>query len=294
MRSTQRAGRLFRGCGFTLIELLVVVAIIALLLAILLPSLARAKEHARRAACLSNLHQQGLGLSAYAADHKGLFSWSARFKYALAEGEYYLMGNGGDDWWKVNGGALYPKYIGNTPQVFYCPSNKDADADGPRGLAVFLQRHRHPSVTDPEYVDSHYAANAPIGGYAYAVPAGAGRCPRDAGKNMYPLEVIEGTAYWDYLNDPDEPDPSFLGAFPQASRGQHNVHALMSDAYFGGYKAFHLNGFDVLFGDTHARWIRDPGKRIQRTSIGSGTSYSGIDSATAKRFMVWDYFSRNQ
>ncbi len=53
------------GRGFTLIELLVVVAIIALLISILLPSLGRAKEQAKCAKCLSNLKQIGIGMVMY-------------------------------------------------------------------------------------------------------------------------------------------------------------------------------------------------------------------------------------
>jgi prepilin-type N-terminal cleavage/methylation domain-containing protein len=64
--------------GFTLIELLVVIAIIGVLVALLLPAIARAREAARGAACKSNLRQFGMGLHLFADNRNKTHRCSAQ------------------------------------------------------------------------------------------------------------------------------------------------------------------------------------------------------------------------
>jgi competence protein ComGC len=91
--------------GFSLPEVLVVITTITTLMAILLPSLGRAKELARRMVCANNLRQSGFGLKMYAMNNNG---W-----YPIEK----LCGNPQS----VLTGGLFPNYIANR-DIFYCPS----------------------------------------------------------------------------------------------------------------------------------------------------------------------------
>jgi prepilin-type N-terminal cleavage/methylation domain-containing protein len=106
------------GKGFTLIELLVVIAIIAILASILFPVFARARENARRASCMSNLKQIGLGLLQYTQDYDEKFvgSWYSGTGAQRPDGH----SDPSYPYWHWND-SIEP-YV-KSDQIFDCPSD---------------------------------------------------------------------------------------------------------------------------------------------------------------------------
>lgn len=113
--------------GFTLIELLVVISIIALLVAILMPALAKAKEQAKTSYCLMNQKTLAQAFTMYASNNedKVVSSWTS----IGAKGNSWVTGpissNGVDLEGHMRGiraGALYP-YI-ETVEIYRCPSDR--------------------------------------------------------------------------------------------------------------------------------------------------------------------------
>jgi prepilin-type N-terminal cleavage/methylation domain-containing protein/prepilin-type processing-associated H-X9-DG protein len=104
-----------RAAGFTLIELLIVIAILAILAALLFPVFARARENARRASCLSNLRQIGLGLLQYVQDYD---EQNTRQWYGSSSGPSEPVASGTRYKWMD---AIFP-YV-KSEQLFNCPSH---------------------------------------------------------------------------------------------------------------------------------------------------------------------------
>ncbi len=102
--------------GFTLIELLVVIAIISVLIAILLPGLKSARDHAREVACLANLHQWSLALTAYVQDYNN------RLMPRQWDPVYYWNAT-----WELQ--LVRLKYVPGDLKMFACPAHSQTNAN---------------------------------------------------------------------------------------------------------------------------------------------------------------------
>ena len=116
-----------RSKGFTLVELLVVVGIIALLVTILMPTLGRAMELARRSICGANLNTIGKGIHIYLAEHE---KFPLRSEFGIV-GQAVSYGTQNDDIWHddLTDNAMQNVWLlikaGTSEKAFQCPSDKE-------------------------------------------------------------------------------------------------------------------------------------------------------------------------
>ena len=228
--------------GFTLIELLVVIAIISLLVAILIPSLNRAKELARRVVCASGLHQGHVALMTYAQDNKG----------------HYPMGPGSPNLGvcsppnRADTGAfklqMFPKYIAN-PDILYCPS------DGvmyPEQSRTHFRDWGSYANTAWTYLNGEYCQI----GYQYIPHLG-----------LRPSQYPEGPDYLEDLQGIVIPQRAEQGSSESPIMADRTSYS--SGAYWvpDGWTVNHLwgdpQGGNVVYADAHVEW-RDQRQQLKR------------------------------
>ena len=180
--------------GFTLIELLVVVSIIALLVAILLPALSKARDQAKRVVCSANVRAIHIMLQLYAQDHQD------RYPEHGYEVNAYLYTFNQYSWRAWRRGSLYDLVVGgyaDDAEVFFCP-----DSGGNGGVEISW-----PSASAP------YPGDRFWGNYSYfgstrdlnlRIVGDLGHCSGNAHKTSSPPDAVLAADFFQMWHD-DEP-----------------------------------------------------------------------------------------
>jgi len=237
--------------AFTLIELLVVVAIIALLIAILLPSLGRAKAQANRARCLANTKAIAISLRTYMSD------WDTTPPYAKSTGTY------ANSYWIV---LLLP--YGNIEKIRQCPvangSNTTPDTAGSVNTPWY-----HPG-SNPSVASGCYGLNSWIfntsGGDSTALLSTSTASPAPTAPEFWtwPFQSHEseiplvGDGAWpNILPHPGDTAPTTLAA--EQSLANYNPaesESTKTDQMHRFAMDRHLKGINVAFLDGHGETVK--------------------------------------
>ena len=226
--------------GFTLIELLVVIAIISILASILFPVFARARENARRASCMSNLKQFGLGLMMYVQDYDEKYApYQSGGQGSNPPGGSWSLGYDSDgnpiqSWEQL----LYP--YTKSVQIFTCPSGHDLSS----GWANRPLRG--------QYGGSAYL----FGGSTATISMSAIQAPSKTYAMMDAGFIVMYSAYADPSSTSAKADYGYylpgIGDLGNDCEASSTYQNLKSDCESGR----HLGGVNMAFADGHVKWLK--------------------------------------